>query len=113
MMRREIQPALAHLDAALESNCATLIALEATKTAISEGPDEAEAIQAHVKLAIKSVRHAIDELRALQDVETNLLAFGFVLDGDVRGARGDAGGVRDETCRSQPAPRQLSPRRTA
>ena len=79
---RDIQPALSHLEAALESSCATLIALEATRAQEGERARDAGPIQGQLGDAIESLRAAIAELRAMHDVETNMLAFGFVLGAD-------------------------------
>jgi hypothetical protein len=79
---RDIQPALAHLEAALESSCATLIALEATRAQNQDGARAKGLIQGQIGDAIESLRAAIAELRAIHDVETNMLAFGFVLGAD-------------------------------
>jgi len=76
---RDIQPALGHLEAALEETCATLMALESAKLAGEEGAMNASAIQSQLTKAIASVRNAISEMRALHEVETSTLAFGFVL----------------------------------
>ncbi len=99
MTRRDIQPALDHLEAALESSCATLMALEATRLDAQGG---APAVHCQIRAAIASVRNAIAELRALHDVETSVLAFGFVLEKDPRDR---SGAWVDE--------RQVRPRRTA
>jgi len=82
MQDRDIQPALSHLEAALESSCATLIALEATQAQEGERARDAGPIQGQLGDAIESLRAAIAELRAMHDVETNMLAFGFVLGAD-------------------------------
>jgi hypothetical protein len=74
--RREIQPALNHLEAALEASCATLMALESSRLGTEDG---ASAVQCQLRQAIASVREAIAEMRALHEVETSMLAFGFVL----------------------------------
>jgi hypothetical protein len=95
--RRDIQPALDHLEAALEASCATLMALEATRLVTQDG-----GVHGEIRQAIASVRRAIAEMRALHDVETSVLAFGFVLEAEP----GDSSdGWVDE--------RHLRPRRTA
>jgi hypothetical protein len=76
---RDIQPAVGHLEAALEETCATLMALESAKLAGGEAAMNAAAVQGHISRAIAAVRDAISEMRALHDVETSTLAFGFVL----------------------------------
>jgi hypothetical protein len=95
---RDIQPALAHLESALEASCATLIALQAGVLAMPDAGRESGGVRAQLTRAIESVRDAISELRALHDTETSMLAFGFVLSADHPAAiaRG-----------------QLTPRRTA
>jgi hypothetical protein len=97
--RRDIQPTLDHLEAALEASCASLMALESTRLGT---PDGSPAIHCQLGEAIASVRRAIAEMRALHDVETSVLAFGFVLGGEPVDR---SGGLVDE--------RQLRPRRTA
>jgi len=107
MQHWDIQPALDHLEAALESSCATLIALEATRAQDPDGAhDDAGPVQGQIDDAIQSLRAAITELRAIHDVETNMLAFGFVLDADPRSAR-------TQKRRGQTRGSQSSPRRTA
>jgi len=78
----DIQVALGHLEAALESSCATLIALEATRAQEREGARETGLVRGQIGDAIESLRAAIEELRAMHDVEPNVLAFGFVLGAD-------------------------------
>lgn len=87
MEHRDIQPALAHLEAALESSCASLIALEATRAPDDENTRDIGPIKAQIGDAIASLRLGIAELRAMHDVETNMLAFGFVLGADPAWAR--------------------------
>lgn len=101
----DIQPALGHLEAALESSCATLIALEVTRAQDREGR-AAGPIQGQISDAIESLRAAIAELRALHDSETNMLAFGFVIGADPGWARTH---IRPRQTRGS----QSSPRRTA
>jgi len=105
MQDRDIQPALRHLEAALESSCATLLALEATRAQDHERARDTVPIQGQICDAIESLRTAIAELRAMHEVETNLLAFGFVLDAD-------PGWARTQT-RRHARTGQSSPRRTA
>jgi len=103
--RRDIQQPLAHLESALEASCAALMAIEASALGTPDGARETGAVRAQLQRGIASVREAIAELRALHDVETSMLAFGFVL-----GA--DAGWSRPRGRRPARAP-QLRPRRTA
>jgi hypothetical protein len=72
---RNIQPALKHLEAALEASCASLIALESVR----DETLEPSPIHGQVTRAVGSLRAAISELRAMHDSETSVLAFGFVL----------------------------------
>lgn len=102
---RDIQPALAHLEAALEETCATLMALESARLAGGEAALNGSAMQGHITKAIASVRRAISEMRALHEVETSTLAFGFVL--------ADPEWSRTQARRRQAARRQDRPRRTA
>jgi hypothetical protein len=96
--RRDIQPALIHLEAALEASCATLMALEASSANMRDGPP---VLNRQIREAIASLREAIAEMRALHDVETGVLAFGFVL------------GAEPRWNRSRARRRQFKPRRTA
>lgn len=98
---RDIQPALGHLEAALEASCATLICLESGRIRARELEPEAWTLQEQIGEAIRSVREAISELRAMHDVEASVLAFGFVLRTSSRPALRDG------------RPRQFRPRRTA
>lgn len=103
---RDIQPSLDHLEAALEATCATLIALESARLGSREGTGDTSAAQSQIRHAIASLREAMAALRALHDMETSMLAFGFVL------------GANHEWSRTQARPsqtsgRQLMPRRTA
>lgn len=99
---RDIQPALDHLEASLQASCATLIALQSTRLAMRGRSDDSHLIEAQIGEAIASLGEAIAELRAVHDVETSGLAFGFVLPA---GAKWSAPAVRRR--------RQLRPRRTA
>lgn len=106
MQNSDIQPALGHLEAALESSCATLIALEVTRAEDREDAGTPSPIHGQISDAIESLRAAIAELRALHDVETNVLAFGFVIGADPGWARTH---VRPrQTRRSQPSPRRTA-----
>jgi hypothetical protein len=102
---RDIQPALGHLEAALEETCATLMALESARMADREGAANLPAVQSQIVKAIASVRNAMSELRALHQVETSTLAFGFVL--------ADPEWSRTGARRRQAGRRQDRPRRTA
>jgi hypothetical protein len=103
---RDIQPALGHLEAALESSCATLIALEATRAQDREGARDTGPIEGQIGNAIASLRVAIAELRAMHGVETNMLAFGFVLGADP--ARAQTQVRRRHTPSSQSSPRRTA-----
>jgi hypothetical protein len=81
MTQRDIQPTLDHLDAALEASCASLMALESTRL---NAPDASAPVHCQLRQAIASVREAIAEMRALHEVETSVLAFGFVLEAEPR-----------------------------
>jgi hypothetical protein len=102
---RDIQPALGHLEAALEGTCATLMALESARIAGGKAAADPSAIQLQINNAITSLRSAMSELRALHDVETSMVAFGFVL--------ADPEWSRTQARRRHAAARQLRPRRTA
>ena len=99
---RDIQPALAHLEAALEASCASLIALES----IRDQAVDARPVHDQITRAVESVRAAIADLRAVHDSDTSMFAFGFVL-AAAPGWRRAARGTPD-----QGAP-QVRPRRTA
>jgi hypothetical protein len=105
MMRRDIQPAVAHLESALEASCATLIALQASAYGMPDGVPETASVRAQLGRAIESVREAIAEMRAMHHIEASTLAFGFVLGAEGPWARAQDG--------RQPGPGQLRPRRTA
>lgn len=110
--RRDIQPALAHLESALEASCATLMALQASALGMPDSGRETGAIRAQIARAIESARDAIAELRAVHDVEASMLAFGFVLAGDPSWTRSRAQSQSQSP--SQKTRRdQLRPRRTA
>ena len=98
----DIQPALAHLEAALEASCASLIALES----IRDEALDSRPIHGQITRAVDSVRAAITELRAMHDSDTSMFAFGFVL-AAAPGWRRAEHGTPD-----QGAP-QVRPRRTA
>jgi HPt (histidine-containing phosphotransfer) domain-containing protein len=87
MQRQDIQPALDHLESALHASCTSLIALQSTRIAAREMTWETLPIEAQIAEAIASVQEAIAELRAMHDVETSPLAFGFVMAADPEGAR--------------------------
>ena len=94
---RDIQPALGHLEAALEASCASLIVLESTR----DGVVDVRAVHGQITRAVESLRSGIAELRAAHHVETSMLAFGFVLDAPRSWRRG------------KNKARQVRPRRTA
>jgi hypothetical protein len=82
------------------------MALQASTLGTLGGARDTRVVQAQLGDAIASVREAIAEMRAMHDVETSMLAFGFVLGADPAGARG-------ARRRRQAPRRQLKPRRTA
>jgi hypothetical protein len=98
---RDIQPALDHFEDALQASCATLMTLESVNLSGRDLARDAKAMQEQIVQAIRSLREAIADLRALHDAETSGLAFGFVL-----GARPDLS-VADNRAS------QFRPRRTA
>lgn len=102
--RRDIQPALAHLESALEASCATLMALQASALGMPDCGRETGAIRAQIARAIESAREAIAELRAVHDADASMLAFGFVLAADPSWTRSQSRAARRD---------QLRPRRTA
>jgi hypothetical protein len=72
---RDIQPALDHLEAALEASCVSLVTLAAMRDQIVDP----RPVQGQITRAVESLRAAIAELRAVHDSETSPFAFGFVL----------------------------------
>jgi hypothetical protein len=76
---RDIQPVLRHLEAALEATCATLLALESASMGDGQGALDASAVRPQMRKAIACLREGMSELRALHEVETSIVAFGFVL----------------------------------
>jgi hypothetical protein len=78
------------------------LALRAT----GDGARDLGPVEAQIGEAIKALREAIAEMRALHDTETSMLAFGFVLGDDPEFER------ERPRIRASGA-RQLSPRRTA
>jgi hypothetical protein len=80
--RRDIQPALDHLESALHASCATLIALQSTRVSAHELAWDTLPVEAQIGEAIASIQEAIVELRKMHDIETSGLAYGFVLAAD-------------------------------
>lgn len=76
---RDMKPALGHLEAALEATCAALMTLQAARIGAAESTAEALVLEGQILGAIVSVRRAMSNLRAIHEVETSMLAFGFVL----------------------------------
>lgn len=76
---RNIQPALDHLEAALEASCATLINLECSRVRARDLASDERRLQEQISSAITSLREAISELRAMHDAQASMLAFGFVM----------------------------------
>jgi hypothetical protein len=99
---RDYLPALDRIEAALEASCGALVTLESIKPGPADGLRDADRMQAHVGLAIASLRGAIEELRLAQSNGSSALAVGFVLKGNGRPRRGVTAG-----------PGQSNPRRTA
>ncbi|MBV9337213.1 MAG: hypothetical protein JO262_11175 [Solirubrobacterales bacterium] len=100
--RDDIQPALAHLEVALEASCATLVALEAIKAEVRDAP----LVEAQLDDAIASLREAIAAIRAVHGANAAALALGFVLEADEGWAQARSGQRRARR-------RQWRPRRTA
>ena len=89
---RDSPSATDRIEAALEASCAALVTLES----LSFGAGEPSGRQERVVTAIRSLRHAIEQLRWAQSDHADELALGFVLNG-----------------RPRPGRRQSRPRRTA
>ena len=78
-------PALDRIEAALEASCGALITLESLDSQATERATEANEMQEHIGRARRSLREAIDSLRAAQsDGGADAIALGFVLKGTGR-----------------------------
>lgn len=85
---RDFLPALDRIESALEASCGALVTLESLNPGAADGLRDADGMQAHVGLAIESLRGAIEELRLAQSNGSSALAIGFVLQGNGRPRRG-------------------------
>jgi hypothetical protein len=94
---RDYLPALDRIEGALEASCGALVTLQSI-TGTADVLRDADGMQAHVGLAIESLREAIKELRLAQSNGSSALAIGFVLTGNGRPERG----VQDESGQSKP-----------
>jgi hypothetical protein len=99
---RDYLPALDRIEAALEASCGALVTLESIKPGPADDLRGIDGTHGHLRLAIGSLREAIEELRLAQSKGSSALASGFVLEGNGRAPRG-----------VQPDPGQSKPRRTA
>jgi hypothetical protein len=71
------------VEAAIESGCGALLAVEASRPSISRAARGRGSAEADVLAAVASLRHAIEELRALEPpVKPSQLALEFVIDPD-------------------------------
>lgn len=68
--------------AVLDASCGALIALESIHGQMTERAAEADAMQEHIRRTMRSLREAIDSLRAAQSDGADPLALGFVLKGN-------------------------------
>lgn len=73
---------LQHLEAALESSCAALVALEALADRVRILSGELQRIEIQTRATIACLRDAVTQLRPAPDPESRALAFGFVLGRD-------------------------------
>lgn len=76
---RDYLPALDRIEAALEASCGALITLESLNCRATGSTDEADGMQEHIGQATRSLREAIESLRAAQSDGADALALGFVL----------------------------------
>lgn len=98
---RNYLPALDLIEAALEASCGALVTLETIDAGRADGLSDVDGTQGHVRLAIRSLREVIEELRLAQSNGSSALANGFVMKGHGRASR------------ANPDPGQSKPRRTA
>jgi hypothetical protein len=93
----DTEPVLTRLESALDAGCAALVALQALPRQATPGRTDVVGVQRQLRHVTKLLRAAIDAVRAGDDEEPSLLAFGFVLDAEAAGG----------------PPVQVTPRRTA
>jgi hypothetical protein len=77
-----------HLLAALEACCEALRSLEVASALAAQEEDENNRQEAR---ALEHLREAISEIHALQHLEPNVLAGGFVLPGSAKSGVGNGG----------------------
>jgi hypothetical protein len=71
------------IEAAIESGCGALLAVEASRASIGSAAHGRGRAEADLEAAIESLRHAIEELRALAPpTQPSQLAQGFVVQPD-------------------------------
>ena len=99
---RDYLAGLDRIEAALEASCGALITLESLNCRAHQAGGKADGMQDHIAHATRSLREAIESLRAAQSDGTDALALGFVFKRD-----------RPATPGSWPEPGQSKPRRTA
>ena len=97
--RRDYLPALDGIEAALEASCGALITLESLGRGATRPAGKADGMQEPIAQAMRSLKQAIESLRAARTDGTGALALGFVLKRDGSAAWGEA--------------HQSKPRRTA
>ena len=76
---RDCLPALDGIEAALEATCAALVTLESMKPGGADALGVVAGTEAHVLLAIRRLRDAVEQLRLAQSDGSSALAIGFVL----------------------------------
>ena len=76
---RDYLPALDQIEAALEASCGALITLESLNTRATAPAGEADGVRKHTGQAMRSLREAIESLRAAQSDGADALALGFVM----------------------------------
>ncbi len=72
-------PSPHHITAALEASCVGLLALGIARREIAESEADLDAAMEDVNNAVRSLRRAINRLRAAQAEHAEVLALGFVL----------------------------------
>lgn len=78
-------PLLQQLESALESSCATLVAVEALRDRASLLADDLRRLETETRTTIACLRRAVGQLRSAPEQEVEALAFGFVLGRDSLG----------------------------
>jgi hypothetical protein len=88
-----------HYEAALEASCDTLITLQLLHASAEEASTPVAEVERHISRAIRSLRHAITELRLAHGERRNMLTMGFVVEAEVA----DPESVASEITQSKPS----------